>query len=167
VPVVGGDTSRAEHVTLGVTALGRSERIPGRGGARPGDALVVTGPLGAGGAAFRSNRLARPPLRLVEGRELAAQAHAMLDISDGLAVDAGHIADRSGVCCVIDLGRVPLAKGAQLEDLGFGEDFELLAAVAGRSRFTEIGRCEVGGGVVLWHEGSPVELRGWDHFQSA
>ena len=167
VPIVGGDTSRAEHVTLSVTALGRSERVPGRGGARPGDTLVVTGPLGAGGAAFRSNRLARPPLRLVEGRELAAHAHAMLDISDGLAVDAGHIAGRSGVRCVIDLGHVPLARGAQLEDLGFGEDFELLAAVAEPGRFTEIGRCEAGGGVVLWHEGSPVELGGWDHFGSA
>src|SRR5436190_18740231 len=50
VEVVGGDTSAAEHVHLSVTALGRSERVPGRGGARPGDALVVTGPLGAAGA---------------------------------------------------------------------------------------------------------------------
>jgi thiamine-monophosphate kinase len=167
VPVAGGDTSRAEHVMLSVTALGRSKRVPGRSGASPGDVLVVTGPLGAAGAAFRSNRLARPPLRLVEGRELAKHAHAMLDISDGLAVDAGHIAGRSGVRCVIDLGCVPLAEGAQLEDLGFGEDFELLAAVADPGSFAEIGRCEVGGGVVLWHEGAPVELGGWDHFQSA
>jgi thiamine-monophosphate kinase len=167
VPVVGGDTSRAERVMLSVAALGRSERVPGRSGARPGDLLVVTGPLGAAGAAFRNNRLARPPLRLAEGRELAGHAHALLDISDGLAVDAGHIAGRSGVRCVIDLGRVPLAKDAQLEDLGFGEDFELLAAVSDPGRFTEIGRCEVGGGVVLWHEGAPVELGGWDHFRSA
>ncbi|HEX9350420.1 MAG TPA: thiamine-phosphate kinase [Gaiellaceae bacterium] len=167
VPVAGGDTSRAERVMLSVAALGRSERVPGRSGARPGDLLVVTGPLGAAGAAFRNNRLARPPLRLAEGRELAGHAHALLDISDGLAVDAGHIAGRSGVRCVIDLGRVPLAKDAQLEDLGFGEDFELLAAVGDPGRFTEIGRCEVGGGVVLWHEGSPVELGGWNHFQSA
>jgi len=167
VPVAGGDTSRAERVMLSVAALGRSERVPGRSGARPGDLLVVTGPLGAAGAAFRNNRLARPPLRLAEGRELAGHAHALLDISDGLAVDAGHIAGRSGVRCVIDLGRVPLAKDAQLEDLGFGEDFELLAAVGDPGRFTEIGRCEVGGGVMLWHEGSPVELGGWDHFRSA
>jgi thiamine-monophosphate kinase len=167
VPIVGGDTSRAERVMLSVTALGRSERVPGRGGARPGDLLVVTGPLGAAGAAFRSNRLARPPLRLAEGRELASHAHAMLDISDGLAVDAGHLAGRSGVRCVIELGRVPLGESAELEDLGFGEDFELLAAVSDPGRFTEIGRCEVGGGVVLWHEGAPVELGGWDHFQSA
>ena len=111
VPVAGGDTSRSESVLLSVTALGRSARVPGRAGARPGDSLVVTGPLGAAGAAFRESRLARPPLRLAEGKELAAHAHAMLDISDGLAVDAGHLANRSGVRCVIDLERVPLAEG--------------------------------------------------------
>ena len=110
VPVAGGDTTRSERVLLSVTALGRSSRVPGRAGARPGDSLVVTGPLGAAGAAFREGRLARPPLRLEEGRELAAHAHAMLDVSDGLAVDAGHLARRSGVRCVIELERVPLAE---------------------------------------------------------
>src|SRR6186997_2989211 len=70
VPVLGGDTSAAESLVLSVTALGRSERVPGRGGAQPGDVLVVTGPLGAAGSAFRNGRLARPPIRLVEGKEL-------------------------------------------------------------------------------------------------
>jgi len=167
VPIVGGDTTRADLVALSVTALGRSERVPGRGGARPGDLLVVTGPLGASGAAFRENRLARPPLRLVEGRELARHAHALLDISDGLAVDAGHIAARSGVRCVIDLGRVPLASGAELDDVGFGEDFELLAAVVDSSGCAEIGRCEAGEGVALLLDGRPYELGGWDHFRRA
>ena len=54
VPVVGGDTSAAPQVVLSVTAIGRSERVPGRAGARPGDLLVVTGPLGGAGAAFRA-----------------------------------------------------------------------------------------------------------------
>jgi thiamine-monophosphate kinase len=164
VAVAGGDTTRAEHVLLSVTALGRSSRVPGRAGARPGDSLVVTGPLGAAGAAFREGRLARPPLRLEEGRELAAHAHAMLDISDGIAVDAGHLAHRSGVRCVIELERMPLAEGATVEDLGFGEDFELLAAVADPGRFTVIGRCEEGEGVEILREGRPVPLSGWDHF---
>ena len=149
---------------LSVTALGRSARVPGRAGAKPGDTLVVTGPLGAAGAAFRDGRLARPPLRLEEGRELAAYAHAMLDVSDGLAVDAGHLAGRSGVRCVIDLERVPLAEGATVEDLGFGEDFELLAAVAEPGRFAAIGACEEGEGVELRLDGQVVQLSGWDHF---
>jgi thiamine-monophosphate kinase len=164
VPVVGGDSSGSERVFLSVTALGRSARVPGRAGARAGDTLIVTGPLGAAGAAFRAQRLARPPLRLIEGRELAAHAHAMLDISDGLGVDAGHLAKRSGVRCVIDLERVPLAVGAKVEDVGFGEDFELLAAVDDPGRFTAIGHCEGGEGVEIRLEGQPVTLTGWDHF---
>src|SRR5215218_50465 len=147
VPVRGGDTSRSERVVLSVTALGHSERVPGRTGARPGDRLVVTGALGAAGAAFRRERFVRPPLRLDDGRELARVAHAMIDVSDGLAVDAGHLAIRSRVRCVIQLERVPLAEGAELEDLAFGEDFELLAAVEDPGRFPEIGRCEAGEGV--------------------
>jgi thiamine-monophosphate kinase len=165
VPIVGGDTTRSGLVLLSVTALGRADRVPGRAGARAGDALVVTGPLGAAGAAFRNGRLARPPLRLTEGRELAAVAHAQLDISDGLAVDAAHVAERSGVRCVIDLERVPLAEGAELDDLGFGEDYELLAAVAEPGRFQVIGHCEEGSGVAIRLRGEPVPLKGWDHFR--
>jgi thiamine-monophosphate kinase len=107
----------------------------------------------------------RPPVRLREGKGLAAHAHAMLDISDGLAVDAAHIAARSGCRLVIELERVPLAEGADLEDLGFGEDYELLAAVERPGRFSVIGRCEEGGGVVLTLDGEPYELGGWQHFR--
>jgi thiamine-monophosphate kinase len=166
VPVLGGDTTRAELLFLSVTALGRSERVPGRGGARPGDLLVVTGPLGAAGAAFREGRHARPPLRLEEGRRLAAVVHALIDISDGLARDAGHLARRSGCALVVDLERVPLAPGAVTEDLGFGEDYELLAATPDPLGFIEIGRCEEGEGVELRLRGERVELAGWEHFRS-
>lgn len=166
VPVVGGDTTRADKLVLSVTALGRSERVPGRAGARPGDLLVVTGPLGASGAAFRERRFIRPPLRLDEGRLLARTAHAVLDISDGIAPDADHIAHRSGVRCVVELDRVPLAPGATVDDLGFGEDFELLAAVP-EPAFHVVGRCEEGEGVELLREGRPYALTGWDHFKSS
>jgi thiamine-monophosphate kinase len=165
VPVVGGDTTRSEQLLLSVTAIGRAGRVPGRAGARPGDALVVTGPLGGGGAAFRNEAYVRPPLRLTEGQELAAHAHAMLDISDGIAVDAAHIAERSGCKLVLELERVPLADGAELGDLGFGEDYELLAAVADMTRFTVVGRCEEGAGVALLLNGEPYELGGWEHFR--
>jgi thiamine-monophosphate kinase len=164
VPVVGGDTTRAERLYLSVTALGRSERVPGRAGARPGDLLVVTGPLGAAGAAFREGRHARPPLRLAEGRRLAAVAHALIDISDGLAVDAGHLARRSGCRLVIELEHVPLAPGATADDLGFGEDYELLAATVDPLELTVIGRCEEGTGLAIRLAGNPVALSGWDHF---
>jgi thiamine-monophosphate kinase len=165
VPVLGGDTTRADALYLSVTALGRSERVPGRSGARPGDAVVVTGPLGAAAAAFRASRHARPPLRLEEGRRLAAVAHAVIDISDGLARDAGHLARRSGCAFVIELEHVPLAPGASIDDLGFGEDYELLAATPEPLEFAVIGRCEDGEGVALLHHGEPVELGGWEHFR--
>jgi thiamine-monophosphate kinase len=164
VPVVGGDTSKAEEVVLSVTAIGRSARVPGRGGARPGDHLVVTGPLGAAGAAFRRQSYVRPPLRLAEGKELALTAHALLDISDGLAVDASHIASRSGCRVAIELERVPLAAGSELEDLSFGEDYELLAAVGTRGRYATIGQCEEGEGLTVTLNGEPYELGGWQHF---
>jgi len=165
VAVVGGDTTRAEQLMLSVTAVGRSERVPGRAGAQPGDQIVVTGPLGAAGAAFRRRTYVRPPLRLDEGRELAAFAHAQLDISDGLAVDAGHVASRSGCRAVIELERVPLSDGAELADVGFGEDYELLAAVDRPTRFAVVGRCEEGEGVVMTLHGEPYELGGWEHFR--
>jgi thiamine-monophosphate kinase len=157
VPIRGGDTTRADSVVLSVTALGRAERVPGRDGAVPGDLLVVTGPLGAAGVAFREGRLAPPPLRLAEGRRLAAVAHAMLDLSDGLGPDARHIAERSGCRLVLDLDRVPLADGATRADLEFGEDYELLAATPDPLDFTVIGRCEEGSGI-------NVALGGWEHF---
>jgi thiamine-monophosphate kinase len=174
VPVRGGDTTEADRVLLSVTALGRSDRVPGRTGARPGDLLVVTGPLGASGAGFRALSEGRrgdpsvaahlrPPLRLEEGLRLGPVATAMLDLSDGLAVDAAHLARRSGVRLVIDLDSVPRA--GEFEDLGFGEDYELLAATPEPLDFAVIGRCDAGAGVELRLDGRSVELPGWEHFR--
>jgi len=164
VPVLGGDTTRAPQVLLSVAALGRAECVPGRGGAQPGDLIVVTGPLGAAGAAFRRETFVRPPLRIVEGLELAKRAHAMLDVSDGLAVDAAQLARRSGCRVEIELAQVPRADGATIDDLGFGEDYELLAAVEDAGRFVVIGHCVEGEGVALTLNGAAYELRGWEHF---
>ena len=165
VPVRGGDTTRADRVLLSVTALGRSERVPGRAGAKPGDAVVVTGPLGAAGAAFRAGTLPPVPDRVEAGKRLARVATAMLDLSDGLARDAGHIAQRSGVRLAIELERVPLSAGAELEDLGFGEDYELLATTPDTLGFAEIGRVVEGDGVALTLGGEPYSRAGWEHFR--
>jgi thiamine-monophosphate kinase len=179
VPVAGGDTTRAEALVLTVTAVGRSERVPGRSGARPGDVLVVTGPLGGAAAGLYVlreglsgfeelvERHRRPPLRLAEGRRLAAVAHAMVDLSDGLGGDAARIADRSGCRIVLEPDRVPRApRSDEVADLPFwtmGEDYELLAAVspedAGTLGLPVVGRCEEGSGV-------EPELGGWDSFRA-
>ena len=176
VPVRGGDTTRADTVTLAVTALGRSERVPGRGGAQAGDVLVVTGALGGSAAGLDAlesgaesphvERHRRPPLRLAEGRKLAVTAHALMDISDGLAADVPRLAAASGVRCVVDLDLVPRADGVSVELAAMGgEDYELLAALPAAGIWTAIGACEEGEGVVFVRDGVRVELTGFDHFR--
>ena len=82
----------------------------------------------------------------------------MLDISDGLGVDAAHIATRSGVRIALDLDAIPLAPGATREDLSFGEDYELLATTPDPLDFAVIGRVEEGSGVL-------PQLGGCEHFR--
>ena len=122
----------------------------------------VTGPLGAAAAAFREQRYVRPPIRTEEALRLGREATAMLDVSDGLGIDAARIAQRSGCRVAIDLAAVPLA--GTLDDLSFGEDFELLATLPSNTlllgEFAVIGRCEEGGGV------SPPDLGGYEHFSA-
>jgi len=89
----------------------------------------------------------------------------MLDVSDGLGADAAHIARRSGCRVVIELERVPFADDATLEDVGFGEDYELLATTPDSLGFTVIGRCEEGEGVIVTLRGEPYDLPGWEHFK--
>jgi thiamine-monophosphate kinase len=179
VPVLAGDLSSSSFAALTVTALGRSERVPGRAGARPGDVLVVTGPLGGAAAGLYafSHRLAgfdelverqlRPPFRLAEGRRLARSAHALIDLSDGILRDAGRIAERSGARLVIEPEAVPVEpRAAEVADLPFwtmGEDYELLAALAPADAkatgFPVVGRVEEGSGV------EPDLPAGWDAFR--
>ena len=184
-PVVGGDTNEAEHVTVSVTAVGEANRVPGRGRAQAGDVIVVTGPLG--GAAAGLHALAqglegfedlvalhrRPPLRLDASADLAPVAHALIDLSDGIASDAARIAERSACRIVVDVDRLPLApRIGEVADADFwaqGEDYELLAALAPRDAerlgYPVVGRCEDGEGVVLLRGGKPYPVTGWDHFR--
>ena len=179
VPVAGGDTTRAERLALAVTAVGRSGRVPGRAGAVPGDVLVVTGPLGGAAAGLHAlregldgfpelvERHRRPPLRLEEGRRLGRVAHAVVDLSDGIAGDAARIAERSGCRIVLEPERIPRAprieEVAGLPFWTMGEDYELLAAVAPADAehlgFTVVGFCAEGEGV------EPADLAGWDSFR--
>jgi thiamine-monophosphate kinase len=178
-PLVGGDTSAASSVTVTVTAVGRSERVPGRTGAQPGDRLVVTGPLGASAAGLHAlahglegfepfiERHRRPPIRLAEGRKLAQVAHAMIDLSDGIGVAAATVAERSECKAAIFVDDLPIAEGVdQVADLPFwtmGEDYELLAALspedAEASGLFVVGGCDAG-----VHGVDPEDLGGWDAF---
>ncbi|HRZ14220.1 MAG TPA: thiamine-phosphate kinase [Candidatus Omnitrophota bacterium] len=130
VSVVGGDISRAPAVTIDVSLLGevRKKRLVLRSGARPGDIIFVTGRLG-GSLAGRHLRF-QPRVR--EAQQLVARygVHAMIDISDGLSSDVGHLIRASGVGADIYAELVPAYPGVNLEHaLNDGEDFELLFTV--------------------------------------
>jgi len=158
-----------------------------RAGARDGDGVWVTGRLGGAGlalAAFRAGtrpggalgaRYVRPEPRIAAGRWLAAHgATAMLDVSDGLAADAGHLAAASEVGLEIALERLPCWTGvAPLAAAASGEEFELLATLPASFHetpdfeLTRIGTCFRGGGVRLLEGNTPVALpAGYDHFAS-
>lgn len=143
-PVVGGDLVDAPVAVVTVAITGWVDGPPVlRSGARPGDALWVTGPLGASAAGLRELRAgaggdpalrqahARPRPLLAEGRAArAAGATAMVDVSDGFAADLWHLADASGVG--FELDDVPVAPGATTaEALGGGEDYQLVFAAPG------------------------------------
>lgn len=203
--VAGGDLSRGPGWSLAVTALGWAVEPVGREGARPGDGLWVTGALGAARAALAAWRrgappedaarraFARPVPRLCAGRWLARHgARAMIDLSDGLGADAGHLAAASGAAAWLELERIPIAAAARAEAarLGVpaerfaaegGEDYELLVALpapfsAADVRalesvcglpLTRVGEMRDGGGVQARLGGRPIALDGFDHFADA
>jgi thiamine-monophosphate kinase len=154
--IVGGDLSGGRDVTVAVTVFGE---CPGRGavlrsGARAGDELLVTGPLGRAAAGLRRRREGadlsdelveahrRPWPRLREGMAArSSHVHAMMDLSDGIALDLHRLADASGVG--FELHDLPIALGATEEEaISGGEDYELLIATndADRLRMVFIDR---------------------------
>jgi len=165
-----------------------------RAGARPGDGLYVTGTLGGAGLAVRRlsarrrGRLPDPPLRVRAGTLLARVARAMIDVSDGLVQDVGHLCRASGVAAEIDAALLPLAAGlrrtfgtrAAAFAATAGEDYELVAAVPPSSEralarldlgcpLTRIGRLVAGKPTVRLRDatGRPLALgrAGHDHFR--
>ncbi len=194
VALAGGDVSSADGLTAAVTVVGWAEdpgELVGRDGARPGDLVLVTGELGGSGAglallerpglagsmsgpvaAALHERYARPRPRLAAGRALSAfGATAMIDVSDGLATDARHLAQRSGVSIELTLSSLPVAAGvaavaaARGADTATfaataGEDYELCACVPAAARgLVEAGWSAAGTGVPITWIGAVSE--GW------
>ena len=204
VSIVGGDVVTGTCLTVTVSVTGWVDDaglVIGRDGARPGHDVWVTGSLGGSAAGLlvlegavqvpdASDLVARhrrPEPQLAAGAAFArAGASAMIDLSDGLAADARHVAERSGCKLVIELDHVPFAPGVEavaaatgrdaLElAAGGGDDYELLftapadragdiEAAAGGAQLTRLGRAEAGAGVVLRTEaGGTLEVTGYEH----
>lgn len=199
VVIAGGDVTGAPVLVVSVTVVGWAGdpgELVGRSGARPGDLVAVTGPLGgaAAGLAVLEGQIPAPALdratasvlrrayvapepRLELGRRLAGGgATAMIDVSDGLATDAAHLARASQVAIDIETARIPIAPGvtevaAQLDRpplelaLTGGEDFELCVCLAPGvipAGLTVIGTVTPGAGE-LRLDGAPAALAGYEH----
>ncbi len=191
--VLGGDLVRSPRYLVDVCVLGLAPRPVRRSGARPGDGLWVTGRLGGAGLALEGvragrraapalwRRFARPVPRIAAGRWLARRgARAMIDVSDGLAGDAGHLAAASGVRIEIALERMPCWPGVTpMAAARSGEEYELLVALprgfnerharalrrATGVLLTHIGACTTGRGVLMTENGRRITPpRGFDHF---
>jgi thiamine-monophosphate kinase len=209
--IAGGDLTRAPVLTVSFTVVGWAHdagELVGRDGAQPGDQVAVTGTLGGAGAGLAvlegragaeldpwvavglHERYARPRPRLEEGRRLGELgARAMIDLSDGLATDAAHLAERSSVRIELSLSALPLAAGVSkvAGELGLdpgsfaataGEDYELCVCVPSvtaamlrkggtpltrRTDLTWIGSVVEGPPGVIFIDASGGELSGYEH----
>jgi thiamine-monophosphate kinase len=188
--IVGGDLTAANELAIAVTVLGHASAPLTRAGARAGDTLYVTGVLGGPRAAVEAlldgrapsaaarERFERPVPRIREARWLATHgAHALIDVSDGLTGDAGHIAAASGVTVELTVDAIPTIPGVSpLEAAARGEEYELLVAAPELDTnsferelgvpLTAVGRIRSGEPVVrAWLAGERVALPGgFDHF---
>ena len=181
VPLLGGDTIAASGAqVLGLTALGRAtyRPVPSRSGAQAGDEVWITGPVGAamlGLEALKSGQgdslaYRRPATLLAEGRALAPLVNAMMDVSDGLLLDASRIAAASDVTIDIDRSAVPIATPEDRRDeaLRWGEDYQLLFTAPPGSTFPvpvhRIGQVHASGPAALVLDGSvPTGKLGYQH----
>jgi len=196
-PLVGGNLARGASLAVHTTAVGACHRFVGRDGARAGDVVCVAGALGTARAGLRllqerygdDSRTAvrealaawrRPQARIAEGVAVSSWAHAAIDVSDGLAGDARHLAEASGVEIVLDAGTLmalpevarvldPLA--ALLDESSIelitrgGEDYALLVTGPAPAPvgFAVIGRCEAGAPSVWLERGGERRALGGGH----
>lgn len=195
MPLIGGDTvalpAGAPRV-LSLTAIGTvpaGRVVPSRVGARPGDRLYVSGPVGDAGAGLGLlhtgvkqqlliDAYQQPHPHLDQGLAIAPMAHATMDVSDGLLIDAARLAEASG--CAIEIDAIPVSEAyaahfgtsveCRLAAATAGDDYVILAALAPDavppSGFLPIGRCLQGAGLALVLDGAPVPLParlGYEH----
>jgi thiamine-monophosphate kinase len=195
--LLGGDTVSAPPLaprSLGLTAIGEARHVPpARSGAKADDLLWISGKIGDAGAGLRIAlgeidgppelvaRYRRPQPRLELGQNLAPLVSAMMDVSDGLLIDAARMAQASGLAASIDLAEIPLSEAllslsgggrqVRIDAATAGDDYELLfAAPAERTEaireisaalgltLTPVGSLKHGEGIVLTHEGTPLPL---------
>jgi len=194
VPLLGGDTvsvGEGGKRTLSLTAFGEAKGhiIPARSGAAPRHTIYVTGNIGdawaglqiatgrAGATDFEASSALlkaynRPEPKLEEGRALSPLVSAMMDVSDGLLLDASRIAKASDVNLEIDLDRIPLSsafktmfgdnEAARMNAATGGDDYQLLLTASPETvlpiDLIPIGQCHAGSGVSLVRNGEPVGL---------
>ncbi len=204
LPLLGGDTvamPAGAPRALGLTAIGEAMTAPARDGAKPGDLLWVSGTIGDAGAGLNLlqggktepasfiERYRTPRPRLEAGWHLAPLVNAMMDVSDGLLIDAGRMATASGCALEIEVDAIPLSQNyldqvgsdcdARVKAATAGDDYELLFAAAASATpailalaeevglsLSRIGRFTAGGGLTLNYRGiaSPLPDRlGFEH----
>lgn len=188
VPLLGGDTvsNRGDKRALGMTAIGAASHtpVPARSGAQPGDVVYVTGTLGDALAGFEMAEVGlegasalmsayhRPIARLAEGQALAPLVSAMMDVSDGLLLDAERLASASKVAITIDLASIPLSAAykqqrsdsldSRMQAASWGDDYQLLFTAPAEVKLpipaTAVGQVNTGSGLSLTDAAAPVPL---------
>ena len=169
-------------ITVSVQGWAPTGTMLARSGAKPGDAICLSGPLGGAASALRTADLTasqpgqlsplecgywrpQPPFSLAPA--LRSHASSGIDLSDGLLADLGHVAAASGVSLQLESARIPLAQGATLEDaLSGGDDYALAFTTAHQplmARCAVIGEVASGSGMRL--DGRPVDAQGFRHFR--